>query len=61
MPYLNTYSVFARFHGDKPTMQWEGLRKSQALWRYNWINRQQLINPELSRLRAFGWQRDTQA
>lgn len=61
MAYLNTYSVFARFNGDKPDMQWTGLRKGQALWRYNWINRNQLTNPELTRLREFGWQRDVQA
>ena len=61
MPYLETYSAFARFHGDKAAKQWHGLSKGQAKWRYHWIKRQWYGNPEFQGIKEFGWERDWQA
>lgn len=58
MAYKDTYCAYVRNFDGTETV-WEGLRKTQALWRYHWIDRNQ--RKLFPRLCQFGWRRETQA
>lgn len=61
MAYLETYRAYARMH-DGENLEWTGLRKGQAKWRYYWIARQYLNNPlAWNRMRDYGWEREWKA
>ena len=55
MAYLETYKAFVEFR-DKPKQEWKGLRKTQAIWRYNALRR---AWPD--RATQVGWEREFQA
>lgn len=58
MAYKDTYRAYVR-NWDGTETEWTGLRKTQAIWRYHWIDRNQ--RKLFPRLDQFGWQREWQA
>lgn len=51
---MKTYTAEAtEFNGGK--VEYTGLTKGQALWRYNWFNR----NHSKLNLKSFGWRLET--
>ena len=58
MAYKDTYCAYVR-NSDGTETVWEGLRKTQALWRYHWIRRN--YHTQFNRAREFGWRREWQA
>ncbi len=62
MTYLDTYRAYVRFT-DGSEFSWSGLRKTQAKWRYHWINR--TIGRDCrfqgKTFKEFGWGREFQA
>ena len=52
-----TYWAYVRFKNGKPDIAWRGLRKTQAKWRYDWIDRNQhKLFPDLC---EFGWKSES--
>ena len=62
MPYKETYCAFVRFADGSETV-WGGLRKTQAQWRYHWINRAVQYRNRYGEREyiEFGWKREFQA
>lgn len=62
MPYLSTYRAYIRFT-DGTESAWNGLRKTQAQWRYHWIQRNTDYRNEFQgkEFSEFGWKREFQA
>lgn len=62
MPYLSTYRAYVRFT-DGSRHEWTGLRKTQAKWRYHWIQRNTDHRNEFQgkQFAEFGWEREFQA
>lgn len=58
MAYADTYSAYAEFADGSPRMEWRGLTKGQARWRYHWIARQYYNNPKFNRMDTWGWERE---
>lgn len=59
MSYTGNYQAWIKFFdGTKKT--WGGLRKTQAQWRYNWINRNCNYKNEFDgkTFVEFGWKRE---
>ncbi len=61
MPYTGTYAAFVRYSDGTPEKRWEGLRRTQAKWRYHWIARRYGVDPEYRNARQWGWEREWQA
>ena len=57
MSYTGTYRAYAKAF-DGTVTEWTGLRKTQAIWRYNWINRNVAAFPDCD---EFGWKREFKA
>ena len=55
MAYFDTYKAFVKFD-DGTTQDWNGLRKTQAIWRYNALRR---AWPD--KASEVGWKREFQA
>lgn len=49
---MKTYMAWIRLT-DGTRTEWTGLRKTQALWRYHWVDRNQ--HKLFPRLDEFGW------
>lgn len=62
MAYLSTYRAYVRFTDGTETA-WNGLRKTQAQWRYNWIRRNTDYRNQFNgkQFEEFGWTREFQA
>lgn len=62
MPYLSTYCAYIRFT-DGSRHEWTGLRKTQARWRYYWIDRNLSRDAifQGKQFDEFGWKREFQA
>lgn len=62
MAYLSTYRAYVRFTDGTETA-WNGLRKTQAQWRYNWIRRNTDCRNQFNgkQFKEFGWTREFQA
>lgn len=61
MAYLDTYCAYVRF-ADGTRQEWTGLRKTQAQWRYHWINRTVQYRNRFGEREyiEFGWRREWQ-
>jgi hypothetical protein len=59
MAYKDTYRAYAKDHNGTIT-QWNGLRKSQAVWRYHWIRRNSVHGAAYANVKEYGWQRENQ-
>lgn len=53
MAYKDTYCAYAILP-DGSRLEWNGLRKSQAKWRFHWIGR----NHFNMATKEWGWQRE---
>lgn len=49
-----TYKAYVVF-GDGTCRQWTGLRRMQAIWRYNWLLRNAYKLPELIDWQQITW------
>lgn len=61
MAYTGKYVAYVKWtNGEK--QEWRSLRKAQAQWRYNWINRNADCRNCLGEreFTEFGWQREWQ-
>ena len=47
-----TYRAYAKYD-DGTKREWKGLRKSQAVWRYHWLDR-----CYRNELREYGWAKE---
>lgn len=52
MAYTGTYRAYRKSY-DGTTVEWTGLRKTQAKWRYHWLRR---LRDET--LEEYGWERE---
>jgi hypothetical protein len=59
MAYTGKYIAYVRF-ADGTRQEWNGLRKTQAQWRYNWIGRNINWRNQFGEKEycEFGWQRE---
>lgn len=62
MAYLDTYTAYVRYT-DGTESAWNGLRRTQAQWRYHWIRRNTNYKNEFQgkQFKEFGWKREFQA
>ena len=58
MAYTGTYCAYVK-NADGTKTEWTGLRKTQAQWRYHWLNRN--VEKLFPRYDEFGWRREWQA
>jgi hypothetical protein len=52
-----TYCAYVRFKDGSPDIAWRGLRKTQAQWRYHWLNRN--VEKLYPRYCEFGWKAES--
>ena len=62
MTYTGNYIAFIKYT-DGTRHEWTGLRKTQAQWRYHWIQRNTDYRNEFQgkQFNEFGWQREWRA